>query len=127
MKCYTYISRFLGVLAGAFFLIGAIIDYNITWKQSALLALYGVLLVLPWRRIRNNTLWWTLFIMLSAFTVIIVALTEMASPQFTSKRVTNICGEIILVAQLPAIWMIRIAAQQAGPAYPPQGVGSADP
>ena len=127
MKCYTYISRFLGVLAGAFFLIGAIIDYNITWKQSALLALYGVLLVLPWRRIRNNMLWWILFIILSAFTVITVALTEMASPQFTSKRVTNICWEIILVAQLPAIWMIRITAQQAGPAYPPQGVGSADP
>ena len=111
MKCYTYISRFLGVLAGAFFLIGAVIDYNITWKQSALLALYGVLLVLPWRRIRNNMLWWILFIMLSAFTVITVALTEMASPQFTSKRVINICWEIILVAQLPAIWMIRIAAR----------------
>ena len=118
MKCYTYISRFLGVLAGAFFLIGAVIDYNITWTQSALLALYGVLLVLPWRRIRNNTLWWTLFIMLSAFTVIIVALTEMASPQFSSKRVTNICWEIILVAQLPAIWMIRIAARTMGSRVP---------
>jgi len=108
-------SRILGLLAGVFFLIGSVVECNITWTQTALIASFGFLLVLPWTLIHNALLWWVLFLALAGFVIHFVVQALVTPSPHIHKQLIEACWVVVLVIQPLAIGALRRQSRIGSP------------
>lgn len=130
------VLRLSGVLLGLLYFYWGFTQWDIAGRtqhpilSTALTFTYGILLVAPWAQLLRQRYWAFLygtFVVFSLWMILAHAVGLLATilqPQIALFGILVML--IVEISQIPVLWIMK-KSQQAGPAYPPQGVGSADP
>lgn len=107
------IVRGAGIFAGAFFLVGAMIEsQSIPWALVTVVT--GLLLVIPWTRLRNQMIWWSAYMTLSVLLLFLIMGQIKAIVNNHSKPIVNSIWIVVELAQPIVIWKMKRKPEQAG-------------
>ena len=110
------VVRSTGIFAGAFFLIGAVIEPQ-TLPWTLVTVFTGLLLLTPWTRLHNSMIWWPAYIALSALLLFLILGQAKAVMTDHAKPIINLIWILIELAQPIVIWKMKREPEPAGGAY----------
>ena len=128
--------RLSGVLLGLIYLYWGFTQWDMASRtrhpilSTTLTFIYAILLLAPWTQLLRLRYWAFLygaFVVFSLWMIlahIVGLLAIIVQPQIALVGILAML--IVEISQIPVLLIMK-KSQQAGPAYPPQGVGSADP
>ena len=125
-SAYQVVSRCLGLIAGAIFLIEAIVE-PLGIPMTIVTAIAGLLLIAPWSIIRNPFIWWPAYTVLSAILMLLVVHQIRALGTRMPPSIVDILWIAVELAQPIALWTMKYIPEQAGSGCPSQGAGSSAP
>ena len=130
------VLRLSGVLLGLIYLYWGFTQWDMASRtrhpilSTTLTFIYAILLLAPWTQLLRLRYWAFLygaFVVFSLWMIlahIVGLLAIIVQPQIALVGILAML--IVEISQIPVLLIMK-KSQQAGPAYPPQGVGSADP
>ena len=125
-SAFQVVSRCLGLIAGAIFLIEAIVE-PLGIPMTIVTAIAGLLLIAPWSIIRNPFIWWPAYTVLSAILMLLVVHQIRALGTRMPPSIADILWIAVELTQPIALWTMKCKPEQAGSGCPSQGAGSSAP